>query len=149
MRPNERSISLQKFAICPLRFLVEQFLVITRVIYETKSVIGIYHIFTVLHLKLLPKCIECCFFIASKATVWIPKLKTFNRWVPMSLNGIKKLLQIVSHDLWAQKWKIVFHGNWNPRACSNIIIIFVGSLPFSKRFFFGYSGFPLSSKTNS
>ena len=29
----------------------------------------------------------------------------------------KKLLQIVSHDLWAWNQKIVIHGIWNPRAC--------------------------------
>ena len=28
-----------------------------------------------------------------------------------------KMLLIVSHDLWAQNQKIVFHGKWNPKAC--------------------------------
>ena len=30
----------------------------------------------------------------------------------------QKLLQMVSHDLWAWKQKIVIHGDWNPRAWS-------------------------------
>ena len=25
----------------------------------------------------------------------------------------KKLLLMVSHELWVQNWKTVFHGNWN------------------------------------
>ena len=45
------------------------------------------------------------------------KLKTSRIGVPMNFRGIKKLLQMVSHDLWAQNRKIVFHGIWNPRAC--------------------------------
>ena len=44
------------------------------------------------------------------------KLRTFRGWVPMNFHGTKKLLLMVSHDLWAQNWKNVFHGNWNPRA---------------------------------
>ena len=30
--------------------------------------------------------------------------------------GTKKLLPMVSHDLWARNQKIVIHGIWNPRA---------------------------------
>ena len=42
--------------------------------------------------------------------------KHFMRWVSMNFHGTKKLLWMVSHDVWARKWKFVFHGNWNPRA---------------------------------
>ena len=34
----------------------------------------------------------------------------------MNFHGTKKLLVMVSHNLWAQNGKIVVHGNWNPRA---------------------------------
>ena len=45
------------------------------------------------------------------------KLKTFKRSVNSHefLSGTKKLLRLLSHDPWAWKQKIVFHGNWNPR----------------------------------
>ena len=39
----------------------------------------------------------------------------------MSFHGTKKLLLIVSHDLWAWNWKIVIHGIWNPRACGYLV----------------------------
>ena len=38
----------------------------------------------------------------------------------MNFHKTKKLLQMVSHDLGARNWQIVFHGIWNPRACSPI-----------------------------
>lgn len=37
--------------------------------------------------------------------------------VPMNFPGTRKLLVMVSHNLWARNQKIVVHGNWNPRAC--------------------------------
>ena len=64
-----------------------------------------------------------CFQSALKVTgLWLPGLrkkydfqnwKHFKRWVATNFHGHKKLLRMVS---W--KWKIVFHGNWNPRAWS-------------------------------
>ena len=42
--------------------------------------------------------------------------KHFMRWVSMNFHGTEKLLWTVSHDVWARKWKFVFHENWNPRA---------------------------------
>ena len=33
----------------------------------------------------------------------------------MNLQGTKKLLLMVSHDLWAGNWKISLHGKWPPR----------------------------------
>ena len=38
------------------------------------------------------------------------KLKTLRRWVPMNFHGIKKLLLMVSHDLWARNRKMVSMG---------------------------------------
>ena len=82
------------------------------------------------HTKL--KCLASISFILNHsqkalyiAGLWLPvprkkynydfeKLKTFRGWVPMNFHGTKKLLLLVSHDIWAQSWKIVF--NWNPRA---------------------------------
>ena len=42
-------------------------------------------------------------------------------WVPMNFHGTKKLFQMVSHDLWALKWKIAIHGIWNPRAWNGLL----------------------------
>ena len=43
----------------------------------------------------------------------LKKLKTCRRWVSMDFHGTKKLLLMVSHDLWTQNWNIVFGGIWN------------------------------------
>ena len=40
----------------------------------------------------------------------------------MNFHGTKKLLWMVSHDLWARKQSIVFHENWNPRAWIFLLI---------------------------
>ena len=37
-------------------------------------------------------------------------LKEIRKWVPMKFHETKKLLQMVSHDLWARNRKIVIHG---------------------------------------
>ena len=90
----------------------QQFFVMTQFMYKTKMFISIYHLSFVHHLELFPKCIERYWFMASrtKKKIW---LKTFKRWVATNFHGHKKLLRMIS---W--KWKIVFHGNWNPRAWS-------------------------------
>ena len=38
----------------------------------------------------------------------------------MNFHGTKKLLPIVSHDLWAQNRKIVIHGIWIPSAWDRV-----------------------------
>ena len=65
------------------------------------------------------KALYCTWFMASNAKkkkIFDWKFKTFRGWVPMNFHGTKKLLPMVSQDLWARNRKIVFHGNWNPRA---------------------------------
>ena len=70
------------------------------------------------HTKL--KCLASISFILNHsqkalyiAGLWLPvprkkynydfeKLKTFRGWVPMNFHGTKKLLLLVSHDIWAQ-----------------------------------------------
>jgi len=37
-------------------------------------------------------------------------LKTFRGWLPMNFHGTTKLLQIVSHDLWARIKKLFSFG---------------------------------------
>ena len=57
--------------------LVEQFLVMTWVMYETKTLSSIYHRY---HLELFPKCIEHYWFMGSRAKKKVydfQKLKTF------------------------------------------------------------------------
>ena len=44
-------------------------------------------------------------FMASSAK------KTVRRWAPMNFQGTKKLLQMVSEDLWVRNWKIVFRAS--------------------------------------
>ena len=46
--------------------------------------------------------------------LYIKRNKSGFPWIFMEQ---KKLLPMVSHDLWAQNWKIFIHGIWNPRAC--------------------------------
>ena len=90
----------------------------TRVIYETKTLISIYHLSIVRHLKWFPKCIESYWLMVSKAK----KKNDFNNWkhlragFPWIFIEPKELLQMVFHDLPAQKQQIVFYGNWNPSA---------------------------------
>ena len=47
----------------------------------------------------------------------------------MTFHKTKKLLQMVSHDLGARNWKIVFHGIGNPRACPPMTRMTSQSLP--------------------
>ena len=42
----------------------------------------------------------------------------------MNFQGTKKLLQMVSLDLWARNWKIVIHEIWNPRACIQAFLLY-------------------------
>ena len=42
-------------------------------------------------------------------------------WAPMNFHGTKKMFQMVSHDRWALKWKIVIHGILNPRAWNGLL----------------------------
>ena len=92
----------------------------TWVLYETKMFISIYHLSMVHHVELFLKCIERHWFMASRAKKKIhdfQKLKTFKRWFHLNFHRAKKKkVQMVSHHLWAQKRKIVFHKNWNPLA---------------------------------
>ena len=88
----------------------------TRVIYETKTLISIYHLSIVHHLKLFPKCIECYWFMASKAKKKSKDWKHLRGGFPWIFIEPKEFLGMVFHDLWAQKQQIVFHGNWNSSA---------------------------------
>ena len=62
------------------------------------------------------------------------KNKTSKNWEVGShelFHKTKKLLQMVSYDLWARNWKIVCHGIWNPRACPPMTRMTSQSLPAS------------------
>ena len=109
-------IHLQKFFNFSHRYLTSRAILKLHVwlTYKTEM-FSIYQ----LYLESFPKGIIHYWFMASSAKKKIydfEKLKTFRGWVPMNFHGTKKLLLLVSHDLWARNWKIVFHGNWNPRA---------------------------------
>ena len=54
--------------------------------------------------------------------LYIKRNKSGYPWI---LTEPKKLLQMVSHDLWARNQKIVIRGIWNPRACFSKDISFV------------------------
>ena len=75
------------------------------------------------HLESFPKSIMHYRFMASRAKKKIydfEKLETFGWWVPVNFHGTKKLLLMVSHDLWARNWKIVFHrGIFRPPRVGN------------------------------
>ena len=49
----------------------------------------------------------------------------------MNFHKTKKLLRMVSYDLWARNWKIVCHGIWNPRACPPMTRMTSQALPAS------------------
>ena len=45
----------------------------------------------------------------------------------MNFHGKEKLLLMVSHALWARNQKIIFLGNWNPKAWKKwFIFVLVG-----------------------
>ena len=57
------------------------------------------------YLESFPKSIIHYWFMAYSAKKKIydfEKLKTFRGWVPMNFHGTKKLLLLVSHDIWAR-----------------------------------------------
>ena len=84
----------------------------TWLIYETKTFFSIYQFSIVRHLESFLKCIAFYWFMASSAKKKydLKKLKTFRRWVSMDFHGTKKLLLMVSHDLWTQNRNIDFRG---------------------------------------
>ena len=84
----------------------------TQVIYETKRLISIYHLSIARHLKWFPKCIESYWLMVSKAEKKNDFQKLKRGGFPWIFIEPKESLQVVFHDLWAQKQQIVLHGNW-------------------------------------
>ena len=66
----------------------------TQFIYKTKTLISIYHLSIVYHLKWFPKCIESYWLMVFKAKKKndFQKLKTFKRWVPMNFHWAKRIV---------------------------------------------------------
>ena len=82
---------------------------------------------------------------------WIGPHKVLQLWL---INAVYHLL--ISEELGEQGWRSgestrlppMWPGFKSRRRRHVWVEFVVGSLPCSERFFFGYSGFPLSSKTN-
>ena len=97
----------------------------TRVIYKTQSWLAsiIFLLFVILNHFQSALNIIASWLPGPRKKYDVQKLKTFKRWVPLNFLRAKKLLRMVSHDLWVRKRKIVFLGNWNPRAWMNLHVL--------------------------
>ena len=58
--------------------------------------------------------VTCLWLLVPRKKYDFEKLKTSTIGVPMNFHGIKKLLQMVSHDLWAQNRKNCFPWDLKP-----------------------------------
>ena len=76
--------------------------------------ISIFHLSIVRHLEWFPKCNYG--FQDQERNIWLPKLKTFKRWVAMNFHGTKSWYRWFPVISGHGNEKIVIHGNWNPRA---------------------------------
>ena len=119
-------INLQKFTIFPTQSWRSRAILSYDSGYiQNSTLISIYHLSVVCHVESFPKCIEHYWFMASRAKkkIWRPKFENIKRWVPLNFLWAKKLLQMVSHELWVRKLKMVFLGKWNPRAWMNFHVL--------------------------